>query len=84
MTRSAEELALAALRDAVRVVLGPDVPVTRETRFAEDLGADSLARVEIAEVLELGGWHLADEDLDGLVAVGQTVDYLVARGTVLE
>jgi acyl carrier protein len=79
VTRGTEELALAALRDAVRVVLETDVVLTRETRFADDLGADSLARVEIAEVLELAGWVLADEDLDDLVSVGLTVDYLVAR-----
>jgi acyl carrier protein len=81
VTQRAEE-ALAALRDAVRVVLETDVELTRETRFTEDLGADSLARVEIAEVLELAGWRLADEDLDVLVSVGVTVDYLAAGPAV--
>jgi acyl carrier protein len=81
VTQRAEE-ALAALRVAVRVVLETEVELTREMRFAEDLGADSLARVEIAEVLELAGWLLADEDLDALTSVGLTVDYLVARRAV--
>jgi acyl carrier protein len=81
--RSAEEHALDALRDAVRVVLETDLPLTRDTHLVHDLGADSLARVEIAEVLELAGWRLDDEALDGLVTVGLTVDHLVARRAAL-
>ncbi len=79
MTRSDE--ALAALRDAVRRVLEIDAVLTAETRFAEDLGADSLARVQIAEVLELDGWQVADEDLPQLVTVGLAVDHLVRAST---
>ena len=61
-------------------------PSTRETRFREDLEADSLALVEIVEIVEetlapraRPGFHLEDEDLDGLATVGDAVDYAVAR-----
>jgi acyl carrier protein len=79
MPRRTEDEVLAAVRAAVRVVLDEGVDVRRDSRFAEDLGADSLARVEIAEVLELQGLRLADEHLEGLTSVGMTVDYLLAR-----
>ena len=78
MTRGTEAAALAALRDAVLVVLETDAPLTRDTHLVDDLGADSLARVELAEVLELAGWYVDDEALGGLVTVGLLVDHLVA------
>ena len=78
MPHRTEDEVLAAVRAAVRVVLDKDVDVQRDSRF-DDLGADSLARVEIAEVLELQGLQLADEHLEGLVSVAMTVDYLLAR-----
>lgn len=79
MPRRTEDEVLAAVRAAVRVVLETAADVQRDSRFEEDLGADSLARVEIAEVLELQGLQLADEDLEALTSVGLTVDYLLAR-----
>ena len=59
--------------------------VTREARFADDLDADSLALIELVEVLEaeLGertvGFSVDDEDLAELSTVGEAVDYVVAR-----
>ncbi len=77
---------LALVRDALTRVLGVDpATVTRDTTFAE-LEADSLALVEMVEIVEERlrelappGVHIPDEDLDGLRTVGDAVDYAVAR-----
>jgi acyl carrier protein len=59
--------------------------VTRDARFAEDLGADSLALIELVESLEeeLGertvGFSVDDEDLADLRTVGEAVDYVLVR-----
>jgi acyl carrier protein len=51
----------------------------------EDLGADSLALIELVEALEeslsakSSGFHIDDEDLEGLASVRQAVDYVSAR-----
>ena len=78
---------LAVVQQAVATVLELDpAGVTRETRFKADLKADSLALVEIVEIVEetlapqaRPDFHIEDEDLDGLVTVGEAVDYAVAR-----
>ena len=77
---------LEALRSAVATVLEVDpLTVTRGTRFDTDLRADSLALVEIVEILEADvtrlrpGFRMNDEDLDALVTIGDAVDYALAR-----
>ena len=78
---------LAVVQGAVATVLELDpATVTRETRFKADLEADSLALVEIVEIVEetlapkaRPGFHIEDEDLDGLTTVGDAVDYALAR-----
>ena len=51
----------------------------------EDLGADSLALIELVEALEenlatySAGFHIDDEDLEGLTSVRDAVDYVVAK-----
>lgn len=83
---SASEV-LAVVASAVATVLERDpASVTRDTRFREDLRADSLALVEIVEIVEeqlapraRPGFHIEDEDLDGLATVGDAVDYAVQR-----
>ncbi|MGB8649101.1 MAG: acyl carrier protein [Mycobacteriales bacterium] len=75
---------LALLRSAVQTVLEIDPQtVTLQTRFVEDLKADSLALVEIVEILEeqvaRPGFRIDDEDLDALETVGQAVAYALAR-----
>ncbi len=78
---------LAVVQSAVATVLEREpATVTRETRFREDLQADSLALVEIVEIVEEtlaprapAGFHIDDEDLDGLSTVGEAVDYALAR-----
>ena len=78
---------LAVVQGAVATVLERDPQsVGRDTRFREDLEADSLALVEIVEIVEetlapraRAGFHIEDEDLDGLATVGEAVDYALAR-----
>ena len=81
------EEVLAVVQGAVATVLERDPrSVGRDTRFREDLAADSLALVEIVEIVEetlaplaRAGFHIDDEDLDGLATVGEAVDYALAR-----
>jgi acyl carrier protein len=55
-----------------------DVPFT-------DLGADSLALIELVEALEEAimaeypSFHIDDEDLEGLASVRDAVDYVAAK-----
>jgi acyl carrier protein len=78
---------LAVVQAAIATVLERDPStVTRETRFKQDLEADSLALVEIVEIVEeelapraRPGFHIEDEDLDALTTVGEAVDYAVAK-----
>ena len=59
--------------------------ITRESSFADDLDADSLALIELVEALEqeLGertiGFTIDDEDLVDLRTVGDAVDYVMQR-----
>jgi acyl carrier protein len=58
--------------------IGEDVPFG-------DLGADSLALIELVEALEehmeayVSGFHIDDEDLEGLSSVRSAVDYLAEK-----
>jgi acyl carrier protein len=58
--------------------IAEDIPFT-------DLGADSLALIELVEALEenlsshVAGFHIDDEDLEGLLSVRDAVDYVVAK-----
>ena len=80
-----EVLAVVQAASATVLELDPTT-VTRETRFRDDLQADSLGLVEIVEIVEeelapraRPGFHIEDEDLDGLRTVGEAVDYALAR-----
>ena len=50
-----------------------------------DLGADSLALIELVEALEenlatqVAGFHIDDEDLENLLSVRDAVDYVAAK-----
>ena len=77
---------LRLVRENLAEILEIDeTTIQRESRFAEDLEADSLALIELVEVLEaeLGertvGFSVDDEDLAELHTVGESVDYIVAR-----
>jgi acyl carrier protein len=59
--------------------------ITMDSKFADDLDADSLALIELVEALEeeLGertvGFSVDDEDLGDLASVRDAVDYVVSR-----
>jgi acyl carrier protein len=81
---------LAIIRDRLAEILEIEEDrITRESNFADDLEADSLALIELVEALEqeLGertvGFTIDDEDLVDLRTVGEAVDYVMQRlGTV--
>jgi acyl carrier protein len=84
--RPTAEAVLGVVRAALGVVLEIDpAHVTADSAFA-DLEVDSLALVEVAEIVEEQlAPHTAqplvvpDADLESLATVGQAVDYLMAR-----
>ena len=76
---------LAIVRDQLAEILEKspeeivdDVPFT-------DLGADSLALIELVEALEealstySAGFHIDDEDLEGLLSVRDAVNYVADK-----
>lgn len=83
--RALHEEVLGVVRAAVGRVLEIDPGgVTRGTRLVEDLRADSLALVEVVELVEEelagrveGEVHVDDDDLERLETVGDAVDHVV-------
>ena len=81
---TAEDL-LAVVTDVLAVVCGVDVGSITAHTALETIGADSLARVELAEELEerlttyIPGLHIPDDDLGGFGTVADVRDYLAAR-----
>ena len=54
-----------------------DGKITMKAKFIDDLGADSLDTVElIMQFEEEFGIEIPDEDAEGLVSVGEAVDYI--------
>ena len=80
--RAVLELVKGCLGDILEV--SPD-SITEGASFGDDLGADSLALIELVEALEedLGersvGFRIDDEDLEDLKTVRDAVDYVVAK-----
>jgi len=74
------------VRDALAIVLERDVStIDWETGF-EELQADSLALVEVAEIVEerlapvaAAGFRLPDDELERLHSVGDAVSLVMAR-----
>ena len=87
MTAVTHDEVLAVVQGAVATVLELDPStVTRATSFRDDLRADSLALVEIVEIVEeslapraRAGFHIEDDDLARLATVGEAVDSARAR-----
>lgn len=81
---SADDL-LAVVTDVLAVVCGLDTGSLSARTELGAIGADSLARVELAEELEerlityLPGLHIPDDDLGAFVTVADVRDYLAAR-----
>ena len=69
------------VRDIIVETLGCEAEqVTLEASLADDLGADSLAAVELVMALEeAGGVTIDDADVEKLKTVGDIVKYLEAR-----
>ena len=54
-----------------------DGKITMEAKFIDDLGADSLDTVElIMQFEEEFGIEIPDEDAEGLISVGEAIDYI--------
>jgi acyl carrier protein len=79
-----------AVLDLIRGCLGDILEISPETisegaSFGDDLGADSLALIELVEALEeelserTVGFRIDDEDLEDLKTVRDAVDYVVAK-----
>ena len=69
------------VRDIIVETLGCDAEqVTLEASLADDLGADSLASVELVMALEeAAGISIDDADVAGLTTVGDIMSYLKAH-----
>ena len=69
------------VRDIIVETLGCDAElVTLEASLADDLGADSLASVELVMALEEAvGISIDDADVAGLKTVGDIMNYLKAH-----
>ena len=57
-----------------------DGKITMAAKFIDDLGADSLDTVElIMQFEEEFGIEIPDEEAEGLLSVGQAVDYITNK-----
>ncbi len=76
---------LALVREELAEILEKDAADIPEDATFADVGADSLALIELVEALEeeLGersvGFRIDDEDLEDLRTVRDAVDYVVAK-----
>ena len=84
-TRPTPEEVLVVVREAIAIVCEqPASAIAADTDF-DALGVDSLARVELAELVEqrlataAPALHIDDDDLAAFRTVGDAVDYLLVR-----
>jgi acyl carrier protein len=76
---------LGIVRDNLAEILEKSPSDIAEDVPFSDLGADSLALIELVEALEenlstySAGFHIDDEDLEGLTSVRLAVDYVAAK-----
>jgi acyl carrier protein len=76
---------LAIVREQLGEILekSPD-DIAEDVPFS-DIGADSLALIELVEALEenlsayVAGFHIDDEDLEGLLSVHDAVEYVLVK-----
>ena len=71
-----------AIRDHLADELEVDpARIAQETRFREDLEADSLDLYTLVQELEDSyGVHISDEEAAKILTVGQAVDFVMAHG----
>ncbi len=73
------------MRGSLADILGTSPDRIAEASSFDDLGADSLALIELVEALEkelgarIAGFRIDDEDLEDLKTVRDAVDYVVAK-----
>jgi hypothetical protein len=77
--------ALSTVRDAVAIVCEVDAGMLTGETSLDDLGADSLARVSIAEVIEASvaaasgrKLHIDDDSLGRITRLSELADYVAA------
>ena len=76
---------LGIVRDQLAEILEKSPDEIREDVPFTDLGADSLALIELVEALEealskySAGFHIDDEDLEGLLSVRDAVNYVADK-----
>ncbi len=76
---------LGIVREQLAEILEKSPDEIPEDGLFSDLGADSLALIELVEALEeslatyAAGFHIDDEDLEGLLSVRDAVDYVAAK-----
>lgn len=79
------EAILALVRDQLAQILEVTPDDIDEDIPFDVMGADSLALIELVEALEeslaqkVAGFHIDDEDLEGLSSVRDAVDYVTAK-----
>ena len=79
------DVVLALVREELADILEKDAAdIPEDATFAE-VGADSLALIELVEALEerlatrVPSFHIDDADLEGLTSVRDAVDYVTSR-----
>jgi acyl carrier protein len=76
---------LGIVRDQLAEILEKSPDEIKEDVSFADLGADSLALIELVEALEealstySAGFHIDDEDLEGLLSVRDSVNYVADK-----
>jgi acyl carrier protein len=79
------EAILELVRDQLAEILEKSRDEIAENVTFEELGADSLALIELVEALEESlssyedGFHIDDEDLEGLTSVRDAVNYVALK-----
>ena len=71
------------MRSHLAEELGVELPIRSPTttHFRDDLDADSLDLYELVMELEdTYGVKMSEQEAEGIVTVGQAVDFVVARG----
>jgi len=69
------------IKEVIARIYGVDPEkITPETRFVEDLGADSMTTIElVAEIEDLFGIEIPDEDVEKNQTVGQAIEYTIQK-----
>src|SRR5215467_4974701 len=84
---SKESFSINDVRTLVAKQLGVDVAfVTSETHFANDLGADSLDRVELMLAIEdrFAGVEITDDDVERIQVVADLIRHLNTKSQLCE